>query len=74
MTKKNPIQEARRYVENAYEEAVSKRDKKLLGWVTDGYQILHLYMNYDGIQSKKTCDDGFCIANNIIDHCEKLMA
>ena len=59
---------------NAYEEAVSKRDNKLLGWVTDGYQVMHLYMNYDGIQSKKTCDDGFRIANNIIDRCEKLMA
>ena len=59
---------------NAYEEAVGKRDYKLLGWVTDGYQIMHLYMNYDGIQSKKTCDDGFRIANNIIDRCEKMIA
>lgn len=58
---------------NAYEEAVSKRDNKLLGWVTDGYQIMHLYMNYDGIQSKKICDNGFQIANNIIDRCEKLL-
>lgn len=58
---------------NAYEEAVGKRDKKLLGWVTDGYQIMHLYMNYDGIQSKKTCDDGFRIANSIIDRCEVLI-
>ena len=59
---------------NAYEDAVSKRDKKLLGWVTDGYQIMHLYMNYDGVQDKRTCDSGFMIANNIIDRCEKLMA
>ena len=59
---------------NAYEEAVGKRDKKLLGWVTDGYQILHLYMTYDGIQQKKTCDNGFVIANNIIDRCEAMRA
>ncbi|MBO7084094.1 MAG: DUF5618 family protein [Bacteroidales bacterium] len=59
---------------NAYEEAVSKRDIKLLGWVTDGYQIMHLYMNYDGIQSKKVCDNGFQIANRIIDRCEKMIA
>ena len=59
---------------NAYEEAVSKRDIKLLGWVTDGYQIMHLYMNYDGIQSKKICDNGFQIANNIINRCEKMIA
>ena len=58
---------------NAYEEAVSKRDIKLLGWVTDGYQIMHLYMNYDGIQSKKICDNGFQIANSIIDRCETLL-
>ena len=58
---------------NAYEEAVSKRDIKLLGWVTDGYQIMHLYMNYDGIQSKKICDNGFQIANSIIDRCEKMI-
>ena len=59
---------------NAYEEAVGKRDKKLLGWVTDGYQILHLYMNYDGVQDKRTCDSGFLIANNIIDRCEVMRA
>ena len=57
-----------------YERAVSKRDKKLLGWVEDGYNIMHLYMNYDGVQSKNTCDDGFRLANDIIDRCEKLMA
>lgn len=59
---------------NAYEEAVGKRDKKLLDWLVDGYRIMHLYMNYDGIQSKKTCDDGFGIANNIIDRCATMLA
>lgn len=130
MKKKNPIEEARRYIENAkktlnengqlniethryedpkyvraagnylwlgvlvaldavfevrkdrrtrvkiddYERAVSKRDKKLLGWVEDGYNIMHLYMTYDGVQSKNTCDDGFRIANDIIDRCAQMLA
>ena len=58
--KKNPIEEARRYVDNA---------KKALN---DNGKLL--YMNYDGVQSKNTCDDGFRLANDIIDRCEKLLA
>lgn len=129
MKKKNPIEEARRYVQNAndvlkenttvdpetglyedpkyvraagnylwlgallaldavfqvrkdrrtrvhiddYLEAVSKRDRKLLGWVDSGYMVMHLYMNYDGIRDKKVCSQGFCLANQIIDRCAVLM-
>ena len=58
----------------AYTEAVGKRDRKLLDWVNTGYNIMHLYMNYDGIPSKSTCDDGFRIANHIIDRRAALMA
>ena len=43
----------------AYEEAVGKRDLKLLSWLTEGYSIIHLYMTYDGITSKDLCDLGF---------------
>lgn len=57
-----------------YTAAASKRDRKLLGWVTDGYQIMHLYMGYDGIGAKKVCMIGFRLANDIIDKCETLMA
>ena len=57
----------------AYKEAVGKRDKKLLQFVNSGYDIMHLYMGYDGAQSKATCDDGFRIANNIIDRCAALL-
>lgn len=57
-----------------YEEAVSKRDNKLLGWVTDGYNIMHLYMTYDGVQDKKVCDRGFNIAKDIIDRCETMVS
>jgi len=129
MEKKNPMEEARRYVENAknilsengdldtetrlygdrkyvkmagntlwsgvllildavfhvrkdrrtrvhiedYQEAVSKRDGKLAKLVYTGYDIMHLYMGYDGVQEKNTCDSGFRIANDIIDRCAKLI-
>lgn len=57
-----------------YTAAVSKRDHKLLGWVVDGYRILHLCMGYDGIQDKEVCQKGFQLANNIIDKCEVMLA
>ena len=57
-----------------YTAAVSQRDQKLLGWVTDGYQIMHLSMGYDGIQAKVVCVEGIRLANNIIDRCESLVA
>ena len=59
---------------NDYTNAVGKRDRKLLSWVDNGYNIMHLYMNYDGIQSKTTCDDGFRIANQIINRCASMMS
>lgn len=37
---------------NDYRECVGKRDRKLLALMNDGYDVMHLYMNYDGIQSK----------------------
>ena len=126
MEKKNPIEEARRYVANAeevikkagydselkrytdgkyvrmagntlwngclialdalfginkrkgrpdidkYKADASKRDKKLLAFVVDGYNTLHLSMGYDGNKSKKVCDSGFECANAIIDRCAML--
>lgn len=129
MVKKNPVEEARRYVENAktllvehgeldvetrsygdpkyvkmagntlwngvlvildaafhvrkdrrtrvhikdYQEAVAKRDKKLLQYLNMGYEIMHIYMGYDGTKSKATCDDGFRVANQIIDSCAVML-
>ena len=58
----------------AYKDAVRKRDHKLLGWVCDGYDVMHLSMTYDGVQSKPVCDDGFRLANEIINRCEMLIA
>lgn len=59
---------------NDYKEAVGKRDRKLLAYVNTGYDVMHLYMNYDGNQSKAVCDDGFRIANAIIDRCETMLS
>ena len=59
---------------NSYLDAVGKRDRKLMDYVDDGYDVMHLYMTYDGIQSKKICDEGFRIANAIINRCETMLA
>ena len=56
-----------------YREAIVKRDKKLLQFVNNGYDILHIYMGYDGVQDKTTCDSGFRIANTIIDRCAVML-
>ena len=57
-----------------YTAAVAKRDYKMLGWVVDGYRIMHLCMGYDGIQNKRICTEGFQLANNIIGSCERILA
>ncbi len=56
-----------------YREAIGRRDKKLLALVNDGYEVMHLYMNYDGNQSKDVSDGGFRLANNIIDRCAAMV-
>lgn len=52
-----------------YLQAIAQRDKKLLTIVTNAYEVIHLYMNYDGVLSKNVCDDGFELADAIIDRC-----
>ena len=54
---------------NDYYDAVGKRDKKLLALVNSSYNTMHLSMDYDGNSRKKVCDDGFALANDIIDRC-----
>jgi hypothetical protein len=56
-----------------YQEAVSKRDSKLLQFVNNGYETMHLVMGYDGNKSKKVCDAGFERANDIINRCAMLL-
>ena len=55
-----------------YKEAAGKRDRKLLAAIVGGYDIMHLFMGYDGARGKKVCDQGFDFANTIIDRCAKL--
>ena len=55
-----------------YQEAAGKRDRKLLQYVNNGYNTLHLAMGYDGIKGKTVCDAGFEYANSIIDRCAQL--
>lgn len=59
---------------NDYYEAVRKRDRKLLALVNSSYNTMHLSMDYDGNSRKSICDDGFALANDIIDRCEMLVA
>ena len=56
-----------------YREAVGKRDRKLLALMNDGYITMHLNMNYDGNPAKGVCDDGFRLANTIVDRCETML-
>ena len=56
-----------------YKNAVAQRDKKLSDWVNDAYNVLHLSMNYDGVQAKDTVDSGFRLANDIIDRCATML-
>ena len=56
-----------------YRIAVRPRDRKLLALVNNAYDILHLNMGYDGILNKKVCDEGFLVANEIIDRCELML-
>lgn len=58
---------------NDYREILEKRDRKLLVYVNDGYNILHLSMGYDGIQQKSVCQEGVRIANEIIDRCATMI-
>ena len=56
-----------------YTEAAGKRDRKLLAFVTDGYNTMHLCMGYDGNKNKKICDAGFDSARQIIARCAVLL-
>ena len=55
-----------------YKEAAGKRDRKLLAYIASGYDIMHLFMGYDGTRSKKVCEAGIDNANSIINRCAKL--
>ena len=50
-----------------YKEAVSKIDKKLLNYVNEAYNTLHLSGYYDGVKDSKVILEGFHLAYVIID-------
>ena len=56
-----------------YRDAIAVRDKKLLSLFVSGYEIMHIYMGYDGAQSKASCQEGFRLANDIIDRCAAML-
>lgn len=56
-----------------YKDAVSNRDKKLLSLVITGYEVMHISMGYDGIQSKTTSLEGIRLANEIINRCAAML-
>lgn len=56
-----------------YKDAISQRDKKLLSLFVSGYETMHIYMGYDGGLRKAICDEGFNMANEIIDRTAKLI-
>jgi uncharacterized protein (UPF0332 family) len=50
-----------------YKESVSKVDKKLLNYVVEAYNYLHLSGYYDGAKDSKIILEGFELAYAIID-------
>lgn len=56
-----------------YKDATAKRDGKLLKLFMAGYETMHLNMGYDGYPLKASCDEGFRIANEIIDRCVTML-
>lgn len=56
-----------------YLEAIGNRDEKLCRIVDSGYEVLYVIMGYYGNQCKGICEDGFRIANDIIDRCAVML-
>jgi uncharacterized protein (UPF0332 family) len=57
-----------------YYEQVGQSDKKLLKYVTNMYEILHLSGYYDGILDTRVVKAGFDTAYSIIDKIKPLQA
>lgn len=53
-----------------YKAEAAKMDKKLLLIINAGYEVMHLYMGYDGNKSYKVSVAGIETAQNIIKWCE----
>lgn len=54
-----------------YRQFLETYNKKMLQELNDAYEILHLYMGYDGGLRVSICNEGLKIAENIIAWTEK---
>ena len=50
-----------------YRTNITKLDKKLLDYVNDIYEVLHLSGYYDGIKNVNIINEGFYLAYKVID-------
>ena len=69
------IREDRRtkvYIDD-YLETAAKKDEKFAKIIDVGYYVIRVCMGYDGVQHKPICDEGFRLANDIIDRCEEIL-
>lgn len=57
-----------------YKEQLASVDKKVLNNFVDAYELLHLYMGYDGTQSAAVAQQGLKRANEIIQWVEQRTA
>lgn len=54
-----------------FQDAASKRNKKLLGILVNQYQSAHLYMGYDGHKSVEISKAAIRQTQEIVDWCDK---
>lgn len=59
---------------NWYKEQLASIDKKVLGNFVDAYELLHLYMGYDGAQNAIVAQQGLKRADEIIQWVEQRTA
>lgn len=59
---------------NWYKDQLASIDKKVLGNFVDAYELLHLYMGYDGTQNATVAQQGLQCANEIIQWVEQRTA
>lgn len=59
---------------NDYLKAAAKKDERFAILVDAGFSVISVYMAFDGIQHKPICDEGFRLANDIIEHCDRMLA
>ena len=57
-----------------YLKVIAKKDERFSKMVDSGYNVICVYMNYDGILHKPICDEGFRLADEIIERCDRMMA